>query len=164
MAQQLSLPDARSEVAPGGLARITGAAPVPAVARDVVLLLARVLLGAIMMAHGWQKLATNGLEATGSSFAAMGVPLPEVSAAVAAVIELGAGAAMVLGLLTPIAGVLLAGVLAGAFAFVHADKGLFVAKGGWELVAALGLAALVFAVVGPGRFSADEVWAGRSRG
>lgn len=36
-------------------------------------------------------------------------------------------------------------------------QGLFATDGGWELVAALGLAAVVFALVGPGRFSLDAL-------
>lgn len=129
--------------------------------RDVGLLLTRVLLGAIMMAHGWQKLVTNGLDATGGAFEQMGVPMPHVSAALAAAVELGGGALLVLGLLTPLAGVAIAAVLAGAFFFVHMGKGLFAADGGWELVAALGLAGIVFALVGPGRFSLDALWGAR---
>lgn len=157
MTQQLSWVEPNRTAQRSGLAYVMGAAPLPAVTRDAVLLAARVLLGVIMVAHGWQKLVTNGLGATGAAFAKMGVPLPELSATVAAFIELGAGTAMVLGLFTPLAGLLLAGVLGGAFMFVHASKGLFAAQAGWELVAALGLGALVFAVVGPGRFSVDAV-------
>lgn len=128
---------------------------VPPVVRDAGLLAARALLGVIMIAHGWQKVATNGLEATGGAFAQMGVPLPEISAAVAAGIELGGGLLLVLGLFPPIAGLAVAAVLAGAFWFVHLGNGLFATDGGWELVAALGLASVVFALVGPGRFSLD---------
>lgn len=138
--------------------RIDPAAPrVPAVARDLGLLLARVLLGVIMMAHGWQKLVTNGLDATAGMFGSAGVPMPPVAAALAAGIELGGGALLVLGLLTPLAGLAVAAVLAGAFVFVHAGQGLFASDGGWELVAALGLASVVFALVGPGRLSLDAL-------
>lgn len=134
------------------------AAPrLPLAVRDAGLLAARVLLGVIMIAHGWQKFVTNGLDATGGAFAKMGVPMPEVSAALAASVELGGGILLVLGLFTPIAGLAVAAVLAGAFWFVHMGQGLFATDGGWELVAALGLAAVVFALVGPGRFSLDAL-------
>ncbi|MGO1885759.1 MAG: DoxX family protein, partial [Citricoccus sp.] len=49
----------------------------------------------------------------------------------------------------------------GAVLFVHAPHGVFVAGNGWELVAVIGLASLVFALVGPGRISLDAVIAGR---
>ena len=128
----------------------------PVALRDAGLLVARTLLGVILIAHGWQKIATNGLEATGGAFASMGVPLPEVAAALAAGIELGGGLLLVLGLFTPIAGIAIAGVLAGAFWFVHKDQGIFATDGGWELVAGLGLAAVVFALVLVASFAAKH--------
>lgn len=137
---------------------------VPPAVRDAVLLLARVLLGSIMIAHGIQKLVLDGVAKTGAQFAASGVPFPELSAAVAGICEIVAGSALVLGLLTPLAAAVLFAVLAGAFLFVHATKGIFAQQGGWELVAALGLGAAVFGVVGPGRFSLDAWLAARRRG
>jgi len=134
---------------------------VPAPVREVGLLLARVLLGAILMAHGWQKIATNGLGATGDAFEGMGIPLAHASAVFAGVVELVGGALIVLGLLTTIAGLLNAVNLFGAFWFVHRGHGVFATDGGWELVAALGLASLVFVLVGPGRYSLDALLTGR---
>lgn len=133
------------------------APPLPSSARDLVLLAARTLLGVVVMAHGLQKFLTNGLDGTATMFAGMGVPLPQVSAAASAGIETVGGALLILGLLTPVAGVLITAVMAGAFWFVHMGRGLFAADGGWELVAVIGLAALMLAVVGPGRFSLDAL-------
>ena len=59
---------------------------------------------------------------------------------------------------------LVALVLAGAFWFAHRGTTVFVAEGGWELVAALGVLGLVLAAVGPGRLSVDAVVAGTRRG
>jgi putative oxidoreductase len=128
-----------------------------AAARDLVLLLARAGLGVVFLAHGWQKFRTNGLTATAAGFEQMGVPAPTLSAYYAAGVELLGGAALILGVLTPLAGVLLALDMAGAFAFVHMSNGVFVAEGGWELVVVLGLLSLTLAVVGAGRYSVDRV-------
>lgn len=49
----------------------------------------------------------------------------------------------------------------GAFFTVHAGSGVYVSNNGWELVAVVGLAAAVFGLVGPGRYSVDAVLAGR---
>ncbi|GAA1517883.1 DoxX family protein [Kribbella lupini] len=125
--------------------------------RDLVLLIARVGVGVVFVAHGWQKFRTNGLTATAEGFEQMGVPAPTLSAYYAAGAELIAGAALILGLLTSVAGVLLALDMAGAFLFVHLSNGVFVAEGGWELVVVLGLAALTLAAVGPGRYSVDRI-------
>lgn len=134
---------------------------VPGSVREIGMLLARVLLGAILMAHGWQKVFTNGLGKTGDAFEGMGIPLAHGSAVFAGLVELVGGALIILGLLTTIAGVLNALNLFGAFWFVHRGHGLFATDGGWELVAALGLACVLFALVGPGRLSLDSLIGGR---
>ncbi len=53
----------------------------PASVRDVALLLARLVLGVVLVAHGWQKVVTNGVGATAEGFAGMGIPLAPVAAA-----------------------------------------------------------------------------------
>lgn len=130
--------------------------PLPQLARDSVLLVARVVLGVILVAHGLQKVV-QGVSATAEGFGAMGIPLPEAAAVLTMAVELGGGALLVLGLLTPIAGLLAAVILAGAIVFAHLGNGIFAADGGWELAAGLGVGALVLAVVGPGRFSLDQL-------
>ena len=124
--------------------------------RDLVLLIARVGLGVVFIAHGWQKFRTNGLDGTAAGFEQLGVPAPTLSAYYAAAVELIGGAALGLGVLTTVAGVLLALDMAGAFLFVHMSNGVFVADGGWELVVVLGLFSLALAVIGAGRFSVDN--------
>ncbi|MCU1530534.1 MAG: hypothetical protein JWO49_2641, partial [Arthrobacter sp.] len=44
---------------------------------------------------------------------------------------------------------------------VHAPAGVFVSEGGYELVLALGAAALAIALAGPGRWSVDHALFGR---
>jgi putative oxidoreductase len=135
----------------------------PAPARDIALLAARIVLGAILIAHGVQKLFTYGIDATAAAFASLGVPAPAVSAVLAGIIELVGGAMLVLGLATAVAGLLVALAMLFAFLFVHAGNGIFVDAGGWELVGAIAAAALALAATGPGRFSADNAMAGRGR-
>ncbi|MDP3894246.1 DoxX family protein [Nocardioides sp.] len=132
----------------------------PTVVQDVVLLLARIILGGVFVAHGWQKLTEFGLEGTGASFDQMGVPAPQAAATFAAVVELGAGAALLVGLLTPVAATLLALNMAGAWLFVHRGTEVFVADNGWELVGALLAGAVVIGAVGPGRLSVDRLIGG----
>jgi putative oxidoreductase len=125
--------------------------------RDLVLLIARVGLGVVFIAHGWQKFRTNGLDGTAAGFDQMGVPAPTLSAYYATAVELVGGAALVLGALTTVAGVLLTLDMVGAFAFVHLSNGPFVADGGWELVVILGLMSLTIAAVGAGRYALDPI-------
>ncbi|MEU5990241.1 DoxX family membrane protein [Spirillospora sp. NPDC047418] len=127
---------------------------------DVVAVLARLGVGIVFMAHGWQKIEA-GITATGRTFDDLGVPLPTAAAVYSAFVELLGGAALIAGLGLPVAGALLFLDMAGAFIFVHADQGLFVVDGGtlrngYELVLALGMASLVFAAGGGGRLTLDQ--------
>ncbi len=133
----------------------------PASVRDLALLLTRIALGVIFIAHGWQKLSTNTIEGTAAFFDQSGVPLPTASAWAAALVELIGGAALVLGLAVPVVGLLLAADMIGAYLFVHAGNGVFVMEGGWELVLALGVTSVLLACVGAGRFSLDALLLGR---
>ncbi|MFA1544382.1 DoxX family protein [Actinomadura monticuli] len=127
---------------------------------DIVAVLARLGVGIVFMAHGWQKIEA-GITATGRSFGDLGVPLPTAAAVYSAFVELLGGAALIAGLGLPVTGVLLFVDMAGAFIFVHADQGLFVVdegavQNGYELVLALGMASLLFAAGGGGRLTLDQ--------
>lgn len=123
--------------------------------RDIGILVARVGIGVVFVAHGWQKFFDYGVDATQASFRDMGVPLPDITAIAVAAVELGGGVALIAGLLTSLAGFLLFLVMLGAFLIVHVDKGVFVAEGGYELVVGLGAGALLLAVSGAGRLGID---------
>ncbi len=128
---------------------------IPSSVVDIVLLLTRVAVGVVFVAHGWQKLHTWGIDGTQHAFKGMGVPAPSISAPYATFVELAGGVLLIAGVLVPVAGLLLFLDMAGAFVFVHIDKGVFVDKGGYELVLTLGAAALALGAVGAGRFSID---------
>jgi putative oxidoreductase len=135
----------------------------PTSARDVVLLLARLVLGVVLVAHGWQKVMTNGIGATAEGFAEMGIPLAPVAAVFAAVVELVGGVLLVAGAATALVGVLVVVDMLGAALFVHIGNGVFTGDGGWELVGVIGALALVLAAVGAGRFSVDHALTARGR-
>jgi len=125
----------------------------PAPMGDVALLIARVLLGVIMIAHGYQKLVVNGIGRTTAGFESMSIPVAIVSASFVTVVELVGGVLLVLGLMTRTVAACMGVVMAGAAGFVHLRHGVFVASGGWELVGSIAGALLTLAVAGPGRFS-----------
>ncbi|WP_280434213.1 DoxX family protein [Nocardia carnea] len=130
--------------------------------RNLLILVARVGLGVVFVAHGWQKFFTNGIAATQQGFESMGAPLPDLSAIIAATIELVGGAGLILGAATPVWAVLLFANMVGAYLIAHSGKGLFVSEGGGELVVVLGAGALLLLGVGAGRFSADGMLGGRA--
>ncbi|WP_328531063.1 DoxX family protein [Nocardioides sp. NBC_00368] len=135
----------------------------PAPATDLGLLAARLLVGTVLIAHGWQKFATYTLDGTAQSFEAMGVPAAQAAATFAALVELAGGALLLLGLLTPLAAALVVIDMIGAFWFAHRSSGVFVDQGGWELVAVVSAIAIALAVAGPGRASIDHAIGGRVR-
>ena len=101
--------------------------------RNLLILVARVGLGIVFVAHGWQKFFTNGIAA------------------------LVGGAGLVFGAITPLWGALLFANMTGAYLVAHIGKGLFVSEGGGELVVTLGAGALLLLCTGAGRFSVDGI-------
>lgn len=130
--------------------------------RDAVALVARIGLGVVFIAHGWQKLNTYGLDGTAASFEAMNIPVPTASAYFATFVELIGGGALVLGIFTPIAGLLLFVDMLGAAFLVHFEHGVFATENGYELVVALGVGALMLAAFGAGRISIDGITKGKT--
>jgi putative oxidoreductase len=118
---------------------------------DAGLLIIRVVLGIIMLVHGWPKVTNLG--GTIEGFTGMGIPLPALAAVFATVAEVGGGLLMLLGVLTDIAGLLFTIDMLGAITFVHAKNGFLVSEGGVEWPLALVAMALGIALVGPGRYS-----------
>jgi putative oxidoreductase len=133
----------------------------PSSTRDAALLVARLLLGVVLVAHGWQKVFSWGIGGTAQAFAGMGVPLAPVSAVYAAVVELVGGALLLVGVATAVVGVLVVLDMLGAALIVHGANGVMVSSGGWELVGVIAAAALTLAAVGAGRYSVDHALAAR---
>ena len=132
----------------------------PSAIQDVALLVVRLGLGAVLIAHGWQKLDEQGIDGTAAGFDGMGIPFPELAAHYATWVELVGGGLLVAGVLTPLVGLLVIGDMAGAFWYAHRDAGVFAGEGGWELVLMIGLLALTLVVMGAGRLSVDGFVAG----
>ena len=126
--------------------------------KDVCITISRILVGIVLIAHGWQKYDSWTIDGTAKSFDSMGVPWPNASAQIATYFELAAGVLLILGLLVRIVGPLLFIQMAFAFGFAHWGKGVFIADGGWELVGVLGAAGLALAASGSGRFSLDYLF------
>ena len=125
------------------------------------LLLIRVVLGGIMMAHGAQKLVGwfggPGLAGTGGWLEAMGLRPGRMWAAVNGLAEFGGGALLVLGLITPLGSAAVAGVMLVAIATVHWRNGFFNSNGGYEFNLLIIAAAIALAFTGPGTISIDDL-------
>ena len=118
---------------------------------DLTALIARVVVGVVFIAHGLPK-ATD-LQGTAGGFEAMGIPFPQFAALLGVGIEVGAGVALIVGFALPVAGVLLALMMGGAYFFAHVGDPLV---GGFELPLVMAAAALALGFAG-GRFAVDSV-------
>ena len=117
--------------------------------------IARVILGAIFFAHGWQKFVTNGIDNVAAVFEQMDVPLPTLSAWFAGLVELVGGAALIIGFAVPLVAVLGIIDMIGAIIFVHWGSGFFAASGGYELPLALIAGFIAVGIASHGPLAAD---------
>src|SRR3954452_3728640 len=140
---------------------MNGTLPEPV--RDVVLLVARLVLGVVLFAHGWQKLVIYGIAGTRTQFEAMGIPLAIVSSSFVSFVEFVGRVLVVFGFLVPVVVVLLLVVMIGAASFVHVSHGIFAVDGGWELVGVIATCELMLGACGAGRFSVDRLVLDRRR-
>jgi putative oxidoreductase len=118
---------------------------------DLALLILRVVLGIIMVYHGWPKV--TDLAGTIENMTGMGIPAPALAAIFTAVVEFVGGLLILVGAFTDIVGLMFAIDMVGAIIFVHAKNGFSVAKGGVEWPLLLLAAALAIALAGAGRYA-----------
>ena len=133
---------------------MTGIAVVPSQRMALGLTILRVVIGTVFIVHGAQKLFVFGIGGVTAGFAQMHIPLPMIAAPGVAIVEFVGGIALVIGLFTRVAAVLLAIDMLGAILFVHGRNGFFLPMG-FEFALSLLGACVALAVAGPGEYSVD---------
>ena len=125
------------------------------------LLVARLVFGLLMAAHGTQKLfgwcGGYGLAGTGGFFETLGFRPGRAFAAAASLTEITGGLLLALGFLGPVGPALIISVMLVAAISVHWQNGLFAASNGIELPLLYAAGAISLALTGPGLFSLDAV-------
>lgn len=126
---------------------------------DLGLLIVRSVVGFLFVGHGAQKLfgwpSGAGLAQTGAWMESLGLRPGWVWALAAGLAELVGGALLALGLLTPLAPVLLVPVMAAATVLVHARHGLWAENGGFEYPLVNAAVAVGVGLTGPGAYALD---------
>lgn len=116
----------------------------------------RIVVGIVFAAHGTQKLFTIGFGGVAHMFQGLGIPQPHIAAIVVTLVEFLGGIALILGLATRYAALLLAIDMAVAILKVHLHNGFFSSKGGYEFPLTLLAACLALALAGPGSPALDQ--------
>jgi len=129
---------------------------------SVGLLVARVVFGLVMSAHGAQKLfgwfGGHGLDGTGGFFESLGFHPGRLFALLAGASEFTGGALLALGLFGPVGPALMIAVMITAAFTVHWQNGLFGMNNGIEMPLLYFAGAVALAFTGPGVFSLDRVF------
>jgi putative oxidoreductase len=125
------------------------------------LLLIRLVFGVLMAAHGTQKLfgwlGGYGIAGTGQFFEGIGFRPGSTFAAVAGLAESVGGVLLLLGLVQPLAAILIISVMTTAIGSVHLGRGWSATTNGPEVPILYATAAATLTLTGPGTYSGDAV-------
>jgi putative oxidoreductase len=116
----------------------------------------RIVIGGMMLAHGWQKLV-GGPAGFAGFLEQLGLPVPILLAWSVTLLELVGGLLLIVGLLTRVVAVLMILELIGAILLVTGANGLIGSEGvGYERDLAYIAGLVTIALLGPGRPSVDH--------
>ena len=128
---------------------------------DLGLLIIRLVIGLLFVGHGTQKLfgwfGGYGIKGTGGWFESIGVKPGVTMAVLSGLSELVGGLLFALGLVTPLAAVLIIIMMLVAIVKVHGANGLWATANGYELNLIIIAAVLGLALIGAGSYSLDAI-------
>lgn len=128
---------------------------------DWGLLVLRIGVGVVFLAHGLQKAFVLGPDGVAGFFGAVGIPFPYLNAVFITGLEIVGGLALVSGALTRVFAPLLAATMVVAIATVHLPNGFFMASNGYEFALTLLLANTGLTLTGAGAYAVDARLFGR---
>lgn len=127
------------------------------VASPLAYTLMRIVIGYIMLVHGWAKVTGAGLAGVTGYMVRNGLLPGEVFAGAAIFLETVGAVCIIIGLFTRFFAAALAIELGVAFLAIHYVHGFSVVKDGYEYVLLLGVVMLAIALRGGGPYSVDRL-------
>jgi len=122
---------------------------------EITYALVRVVIGYILLMHGWVKI-NSGITGVSAFMAKNGLSPGEAFAGSAMFLETVGAVCIIVGLFTRFFAAALAIELGLAFLVVHMPKGFAAGQGGFEYVLLLGVVMLAIAIRGGGPYSLDR--------
>lgn len=124
---------------------------------SLALLALRILIGGLFIGHGAQKLfgwfGGYGLAGTGAWMDSIGLRPGRQMALLAGLSEVVGGLLLILGLLLPVAALLIGGAMLIAIVKVHGKNGIWSQNNGFEYNLVLLVLVVALALLGPGGIS-----------
>lgn len=125
------------------------------------LLLIRLVVGLLFVGHGAQKLfgwfGGYGPKGTSGWMESIGIKPGVLMAVAAGLMELLGGALFAVGLLTPLAALLITMTMLGAIVKVHGQNGIWATANGYEYPLVLIAVVVGIALIGAGPYSIDAI-------
>ena len=121
----------------------------------------RLAVGVVFLMHGLQKIFVFGISGTAGILDWVSIPLASFFAVVLMIAEVGGGLAILLGAGARLAGAALAIEMTVAIFRARVQGGFFTPNG-YEFEMVLAGACLLFAMMGSGGLSLDQLWKGRA--
>ena len=127
------------------------------VLKDIALMLTRIIMGVIMVTHGWHRWQNEGITAEANILEHAGIPNPGLMVWLLIGFEVIGGIFLIFGLATPVIGLGLMILNIGIILTLRSHN-FYVHDSGWEYNAVMAVVGLVLMSHGAGRMGLDNLF------
>ena len=127
------------------------------VLKDIALMLSRIVMGVIMVTHGWHRWQNEGITAEANILEHAGIPNPGLMVWLLIGFEVIGGIFLIFGLATPAIGLGLMVLNIGIILTLRLHN-FYVHESGWEYNAVMTIVGLVLMTHGAGRMGLDNLF------
>ena len=127
------------------------------VLKDIALMLTRIIMGVIMVTHGWHRWQNEGITAEANILEHAGIPNPGLMVWLLIGFEVIGGIFLIFGLATPVIGLGLMALNIGIILTLRSHP-FYVHNSGWEYNAVMTIVGLMLMTHGAGRIGLDNLF------